>query len=65
MFFIVHEGGIKGCKIEDNNELKFTHISRPACKLTLNSRPFLTVPYLGRGLVILKKNSELEQDNLI
>lgn len=45
-----YEGGVKGCAIEDNNELKFTHISRPACKLTLNSRPFLTVPYLGRGL---------------
>ena len=44
-----HEGGIKGCTIEDNNELKYTHISRPACKLILNSRPYLTVPYLGRG----------------
>ena len=43
-----HEGGVKGCKIEDNNELKYTHITRPACKLTLNSRPYLTVPYLGR-----------------
>ena len=44
------EGGIKGCEIDTNNELKYTHISRPACKLTLNSRPFLTVPYLGKGL---------------
>ena len=45
-----HEGGVKGCEIETNNELKYTHISRPACKLTLTARPFLTVPYLGRGL---------------
>ena len=45
-----HEGGIKGCTIEDNNELKYTHISRPACKLTLTTRPYLTVPYLGKGL---------------
>ena len=45
-----HEGGVKGCEIETNNELKYTHISRPACKLTLATRPFLTVPYLGRGL---------------
>ena len=45
-----HEGGIKGCEIESNNELKYTHISRPACKLTLITRPYLTVPYLGRGL---------------
>jgi len=45
-----HEGGIKGCEIESNNELKYTHISRPACKLSLTPRPFLTVPYLGKGL---------------
>jgi hypothetical protein len=45
-----HEGGIKGCEIEANNELKYTHISRPACKLSLVTRPFLTVPYLGKGL---------------
>ena len=45
-----HEGGIKGCEIEANNDLKYTHITRPACKLTLTPRPFLTVPYLGRGL---------------
>jgi hypothetical protein len=45
-----HEGGIKGCTIEQNNELKYTHISRPACKLSLTPRPFLTVPYLGKGL---------------
>ena len=45
-----HEGGIKGCEINANNDLKYTHISRPACKLTLNTRPYLTVPYLGKGL---------------
>ena len=45
-----HEGGVKGCEIEANNELKYTHITKPSCKLTLVSRPFLTVPYLGRGM---------------
>ena len=45
-----HEGGVKGCAIEANNDLKYTHITKPACKLTLVSRPFLTVPYLGRGM---------------
>ena len=45
-----HEGGIKGCEIETNNNLKFTHISRPACKINLVQRPFLTVPYLGKGM---------------
>lgn len=45
-----HEGGIKGCEIDANNELKYTHITKPACKLTLSSRPFITVPYLGKGM---------------
>ena len=44
-----HEGGINGCVIEDNNELKFTHITKPACKLSLTTRQYLTVPYLGKG----------------
>ena len=45
-----HEGGIKGCVIETNNELKFSHISKPACKLNLTPRQYITVPYLGKGL---------------
>ena len=45
-----HEGGIKGCEINVNNELKYTHITKPSCKLSLATRPFLTVPYLGRGV---------------
>ena len=44
-----HEGGIKGCEMESSNNLKYTHITKPACKLSLTTRPFLTVPYLGRG----------------
>ena len=45
-----HEGGIKGCEMDANNELKYTHIPKPACKLSLVARPYLTVPYLGRGM---------------
>lgn len=44
-----HEGGINGCNIDTNNNLKYTVMSKPACKLTLEQRPFITVPYLGRG----------------
>jgi len=55
------EGGIKGCEIEANNELKFTHITKPACKLTLETRPFLTVPYLGRGLGDIETETRLFQ----
>jgi hypothetical protein len=54
-----HEGGLKGCKIDDNNELKYTHITRPACKLTLTPRPFLTVPYLGKGTLDIDTEFQL------
>jgi hypothetical protein len=38
-----------GCHIDDSSELLNTAISRPKVKLSLNQRPYLTVPYLGRG----------------
>ena len=41
--------GIDGCNINESSELLHNKISRPACKLTLEPRLFLTVPYLGRG----------------
>lgn len=44
-----HEGGINGCVVDKNNELKYTLISKPPCRLRLETRPYLTVPYLGRG----------------
>tara|TARA_B110001452_G_scaffold263125_1_gene264125 strand:- start:935 stop:1504 length:570 start_codon:yes stop_codon:yes gene_type:complete len=56
-----HEGGVKGCEIETNNELKYTHITRPACKLSLAPRPYLTVPYLGRGLADPELECQLMQ----
>ena len=56
-----HEGGIKGCVIQDNNDLKYTHITRPACKVMLTPRPFLTVPYLGRGLADPELECQLKQ----
>ncbi len=46
-----HQVGINGCNIDTNSELKYTKIAKPACKITLQERPFLTVPYLGRGEV--------------
>ncbi len=45
-----HEGGIKGCEIDTNSELKFTTLSKPPCKIRLAPRQFITVPYLGKGL---------------
>jgi len=46
-----HQVGINGCNIDENSELRHTKVSKPACKITLQERPYLTVPYLGRGKV--------------
>ena len=51
-----HQVGIGGCNIEQNSELLITNITHPKCRLTLMERPFVTVPFLGRG----KGNPELE-----
>ena len=56
-----HEGGIKGCEIQTNNELKFTTLTKPACKLNLTPRQFVTVPYLGRGSGNLDIELQLKQ----
>ena len=42
--------GISGDVIDVNSELTMNYvIERPFQKLDLNPRPFLTIPYLGRG----------------
>ncbi len=43
--------GINGCNITENSELRNTKVSKPACKINLQERPYMTVPYLGRGKV--------------
>lgn len=44
--------GPSSCKIEDSSKLLIGTIqTHPPCKLDLFHRPFLTVPYLGRGMV--------------
>tara|TARA_Y100000591_G_scaffold303527_1_gene299481 strand:- start:39 stop:611 length:573 start_codon:yes stop_codon:yes gene_type:complete len=46
-----YQVGINGCNIDENSELKYTKVTKPACKISLQERPYLTVPYLGRGKV--------------
>ena len=46
-----HQVGINGCNIAENSELRYTKVTKPACKISLQERPYLTVPYLGRGKV--------------
>jgi len=43
-------GGAGGCVIDDNSDLMIGSIqTNPKCRISLQQRPFITVPYLGRG----------------
>ena len=45
-----HQTGAGGCNIDINSQLLNGSMStHPRCKISLNERPFITVPYLGRG----------------
>lgn len=46
---IGHGFGLNGDNVESENSLLWNESQRPLEKLHLQSRPFITVPYLGRG----------------
>ena len=48
--------GLGGCNIKESNDLMFGAQTNPRCRISLLQRPFLTVPYLGKG----KFDCELE-----
>lgn len=48
--------GIGGSCIDDNSQMLITDLTRNKCKIDLLQRPFVTVPFLGRG----KSNALLE-----
>jgi hypothetical protein len=45
-----HQVGAGGCNIDVNSQLLTgSGLMHPKCRISLNQRPFITVPYLGRG----------------
>lgn len=59
-----HTVGIGGCNIDENSNLTLSDLSRNKCKISLLQRPFLTVPYLGRGVNDAMTESQLQQGEL-
>ena len=55
--------GIGGCNIDENSKLTLTDLTRPKCRISLFERPFLTVPYLGRGPSNVVLESQIQQGN--
>jgi hypothetical protein len=55
-------GALTGCNIEDNSKLLIGQINtHPKCRISLFSRPFATVPYMGRGNVNAITESKIQQ----
>ena len=59
-----HQVGINGCNIDQNSELHITDITKPKCRISLYERPYLTVPFLGRGSSHPVLESQLQQGEL-
>lgn len=60
-----HQTGAGGCNIDINSKLLNGSIgTHPRCKISLNERPFITVPYLGRGECNPLLESKLIQGDL-
>lgn len=64
--FYVHGGnntvGKGGCAVNDHSELTIGSIqTNPKARISLFPRPYLTVPYLGRGSVNTEDESLLQQ----
>jgi hypothetical protein len=50
VFYSGGHGGAGGCTINQDSDLKIGSIqTHPKCKISLQQRPFATVPFLGRG----------------
>ena len=59
-----HTVGINGCNINENSELTLADLSRPKCRISLLQRPFVTVPFLGRGKSNAVLESQIQQGDL-
>lgn len=61
-----HQVGVGGCNIDANSDLMIGTINtHPKCRISLMERPFLTVPYLGRGSSNPVLESQIQQGEMI
>jgi hypothetical protein len=57
-----HMIGLGGCNVDSDSNLKIGSIqTNPKCRISLQQRPFLTVPFLGRGPSRPIEESQLQQ----
>ncbi len=60
------EVGPNGCHVDVNSNLKIGSIqNNPKSRIMLHPRPFITVPYLGRGSCNVETETELQQGDAL
>jgi hypothetical protein len=57
--------GLGGCNVDDSSRLLITDLNRSKSKLLLNQRPYLTVPYLGKGAFEPTLESSIQQGEMV
>lgn len=62
-----HQVGAGGCNIDINSELLIggSILTHPKCRISLFQRPFVTVPFLGRGMSNPYLESQLQQGDYL
>jgi len=60
-----HQVGINGCNIDTNSKIFLSDLTRSKCKLSLMERPYMTVPFLGKGNGDTDIESKLQCGELI
>ena len=56
-----HQVGIGGCNIDENSSLLLSSLNRPKGRISLLQRPYLTVPFLGRGQGDIILEAQMQQ----
>jgi hypothetical protein len=56
-----HQVGINGCNIDENSTLLMSELLKPKCRISLLQRPFVTVPFLGKGRSDIILESQIQQ----
>ena len=59
-----HKIGIGGCNVDESSILSITGLTRNKDKISLLQRPYLTVPYLGRGKSNAMMESQIQQSEI-
>ena len=57
--------GLGGCNIDESNTLAFSVPTHPRCRISLLQRPYLTVPYIGKGKFDCHLESQLQQSSYL